>query len=212
MSEVPQETVEAFYDAKADAYLAAYVEGVQDDPRLAFLPHLDAQLAVGASVLELGCGAGIPATAALARRYRVLGVDLSATQLHHARWNVPTAAFRKADMTALDLPDGSVDAVTAFYCFNHLPLGEQPRMLAAIARWLRPGGLLLASFGTGAAHGEVAQWLGAPVYFSSHDMPANRRHLADAGFTLLVDELIAKGEERWQWVVARTGAAPGAAT
>lgn len=207
MSTDPKAIIESGYDAMAMRYLATFGEGVPDDPRVRFVGELGARLADGARVLELGCGAGVPATVLLAQRFDVLGVDISAGQLALAAQRVPTATFRKADMTGLDLPAASFDAVTAFYCFNHIPRAEQQPLLADIARWLRPGGLLLASFGGGGSADDVESWLGVPMFFASHDPAANLRHLAEAGFTPLVDEMVTTqmrlGPETWQWVLAR---------
>lgn len=210
MTTDPKAIIESGYDAVAEEYLSTFGEGVPDDPRVRFIGALSEHLADGARVLELGCGAGIPATALLAQRFDVLGVDISAGQLALAAQRVPTAGFLKADMTSLDLPAGSFDAVTAFYSFNHIPRAEQQPLLAAIARWLRPGGLLLASFGRGGSADDVETWLGGvPMFFASHDPATNTRHLADAGFTPLVDELVSMntgtGSETWQWVLARSG-------
>jgi ubiquinone/menaquinone biosynthesis C-methylase UbiE len=203
----PKTLVEAGYDAMAGRYLAEFGEGIRDDPRARFIAELSKLLTSGAEVLELGCGAGVPATALLAERFSVLGVDISSAQLALARQRVPHARFLKADMTVLELPAESFDAITAFYCFNHIPLDEQQAMVANAASWLRPGGLLLASFGTGGSRNEVEQWLGVPMFFASHGMDINRRHLADAHLTLLIDEHLRQGEgESWQWVLARADA------
>ena len=205
----PKAVVEAGYDAMAALHLATFGEGVPDDPRVRFVAELTGRLRDGARVLELGCGAGVPATVLLAERFDVLGVDISAAQLALAAERVPKARFRKADMTQLELPAAGFDAVTAFYCFNHVPRAEQPVLLTKVARWLRPGGLLLASFGRGGSNDDIEQWLGVPMFFASHDQDTNRRHLVDAGFSLLIDELVttdgAFGPERWQWILARTG-------
>ncbi|MER6271509.1 class I SAM-dependent methyltransferase [Streptomyces sp900105755] len=128
---------------------------------------------------------------------------MSSAQLELARQRVPNARFL-ADMTALELNPKSFDAITAFYCFNHIPLDEHQATVEKAASWLCPGGLLLASFGTGGACNEVEQWLGVPMFFASHSMDINRRHLANAHFTVLVDEHLNQGEgESWQWVLAR---------
>jgi ubiquinone/menaquinone biosynthesis C-methylase UbiE len=202
----PKAIIESGYDAMAARYLSTFGEGVRDDPRVRFVGELAARLADGARVLDLGCGAGVPATALLAQRFDVIGVDISAAQLALAAQRVPAAAFRKADMTSLDLPADSFDAVTAFYCLNHIPRAEQQPLLAKIARWLRPGGLLLASFGGGGSDDDVESWLGVPMFFASHDPAANLRHLTEAGFTPLIDEMVsaemALGPETWQWVLA----------
>lgn len=193
----------------AARYLSTFGEGVPDDPRVRFVGELADRLADGARVLDLGCGAGVPATALLAQRSDVLGVDISAGQLALAAQRVPNARFLKADMTSLDLPRDSFDAVTAFYSFNHIPREEQQPLLVNIARWLRPGGLLLASFGGGGSDDDVEPWLGVPMFFASHDPVANLRHLAEAGLTPLFDEMVstetALGPETWRWVLARRG-------
>jgi ubiquinone/menaquinone biosynthesis C-methylase UbiE len=202
----PKAIVESGYDAMAKRYLAAFGENVPDDPRVRFVGELAGRLTDGARVLELGCGAGVPATALLAQRFDVLGVDISAGQLALAAQRVPRAAFLKADMTSLELPEASFDAVTAFYSFNHIPRAEQQPLLAKIARWLRPGGLLLASFGRGGSADDVEPWLGVPMFFASHDPVTNTRHLAEAGFTPVVDEIVemetSLEREIWQWVLS----------
>ena len=38
-------------------------------------------------------------------------------------------------------------------------LAEQPMLFAKLARWLRPGGLLLARLGTGGSNDDVEHWL-----------------------------------------------------
>ena len=208
VSSDPKAIIESGYDAIADRYLSTFVEGVPDDPRVRFVGELASRLTDGARVLELGCGAGVPATVLLAQRFDVLGVDISAGQLALAAQRVPHAGFRKADMTRLELPDASFDAVTAFYSFNHIPRAEQQPLLAKIGRWLRPGGLLLASFGRGGSADDVEPWLGVPMFFASHDPETNIRHLAEAGFVPLVNELVSMetplGSETWQWVLARS--------
>ena len=57
------------------------------------------RLADGSDVLDLGCGAGRPTTAMLARRFNVTGVEVSEIQLDRAREAVPNARFVHADMS-----------------------------------------------------------------------------------------------------------------
>ena len=102
----------------------------------------------GADVLDLGCGAGrADDSGPGATGRRVTGVDISVAQIELARAAVPGARFIHADMTALDLPPASLDAVVAFYSLTHVPRADLPGLLAAIHRWLRPGGVLVATMG-----------------------------------------------------------------
>jgi SAM-dependent methyltransferase len=137
-------------------------------------------------VLDLGCGPGIPTTRELAKRFAVTGVDVSGHNIALARENVPNAAFLQADMAALDFPEDSFDAVVAFYSLIHLPRDEHATLLGKIARWLRPGGLLIATMGASSTdNGYEEDWLGAPMYWSHFDSATNRTLVADTGLCLL---------------------------
>jgi SAM-dependent methyltransferase len=198
--------VESGYDSVAERYLE-WSARIPDDPRSRFLGELTGRLGDGARVLDLGCGAGVPSTAALAGRHDVLGVDLSAAQLDLARRNVPGARFERGDMTALSFPDGSFAAVTAFYSVLHVPREDHGALFARIAAWLRPGGWFLAALGCSEANGVEDGWLGAPMFFSSHSPGENRRLLETAGFTLEVDETVTmrepEGPATFHWVLGR---------
>ncbi|MDX8145135.1 class I SAM-dependent methyltransferase [Lentzea sp. BCCO 10_0061] len=198
-------TVEDGYDAIAQRYLD-WSALIADDPRLRYLTQFDERLPDGAKVLELGCGAGIPCSQKLAERHDVLGVDLSQRQVELARANVPAGQFEKADMTALDFPDGEFDGVAAFYSILHVPRAEQPALLARIARWLKPGGLFLASLGVGTP--DVTEtWLGVEMFFGSNTPDVNRDLLAQH-LEIVIDDLVTMhepGPATFHWVLARKG-------
>lgn len=198
--------MESGYDLMADRHLA-WIGEIRGDPRLRFLHDLMSRLPERPAVLDLGCGAGVPYTAALAERGDVVGVDISARQLELARQRVPGARLVKADMAAVEFPPATFDAVTACYSIAHLPRERHGELFGRIASWLRPGGHLLAALGCGSTDGVVADWLGAPMFFSSHDPPTNRRLLAAAGLAVLVDELVTmrepEGPATFQWVICR---------
>lgn len=103
--------VAAGYDALGDGY-RAWAAGVLD-PRERMLEAFSAPLERGARILDLGCGAGLPSTKALAARFDVTGVDVSAAQIEAACRDVPQASFILADLARVDFPAGSFDGVTA---------------------------------------------------------------------------------------------------
>ena len=147
----------------------------------------------GDPVLDLGCGCGVPATAILAERYVVTGVDLSPVQIGRARALVPAARFECADMSALDFPSNSFAAIVSFYAIIHLPLGEQPAVFKKIRDWLRPGGLFLATLGSEAWTGTEADWLGAPMYWSHADQLTYVSWLEQVGLEIRWTRFIAEG-------------------
>jgi SAM-dependent methyltransferase len=203
----PRKVVEDGYDAIAERYFE-WSDARPSAPRLRWLDLALERIPMGADVLDLGCGSGVPMTRALAAGRHVTGVDISARQIELARAAVPEATFVQADMTALELPPTSLDAVVAFYSLTHVPRADLPALLAAVRGWLRPGGVLIASMGAQDGPDEVeADWLGAPMFFSHYGAKRNRALVRKAGFELEEAVLEAEPEDRhdalFLWVVAR---------
>jgi demethylmenaquinone methyltransferase/2-methoxy-6-polyprenyl-1,4-benzoquinol methylase len=100
-----------------------------------------------ASVLDLACGTGDLAFAAarIAVDGTVHGVDASPAMIELARARAATESpgvrFTVGDISALEIPSASVDAVTAGYALRNVP--DYARGIAEIARVLKPGGLLV---------------------------------------------------------------------
>lgn len=204
MSDPRTRLVGAGYDAIADVW-EEWSARVADDPRGEWLAKLIALVPAGGHVVELGCGNGRPETLELAQRYRLTGVDLSYEQLRRARERVPDAEFVQADLTTVEFEPGSLDAVCAFYVFNHVPRELLPGLLARIHSWLRPGGILLVVFGSGDLEDWQGDWLGVPMYFSSFLPEQNLRLLGP--FELVEDEVVTisepEGRVSFHWVLAR---------
>jgi SAM-dependent methyltransferase len=207
MIDIRKRTVRDGYDRIADAY-AAWGERVIGDPRDRFLAQFTAYLSIGARVVDLGCGAGLPSAAALARAFEVTGVDISAEQIRRARENVPQAHFVVGDLTEVRFERGLFDGATAFYSIAHVPREQHARLFRSVASWLRPGGIFLASLGAHDIPDWTGDWLGTAMFFSSFAAETNRRLLADAGFDLVVDEVVTMREPdrdvAFQWVLAKT--------
>lgn len=200
-------TVEAGYDALAHRF-GEWMARVEGDPWERFVDELADRLPVGARVLDLGCGNGAKISR-LAARFDVAGVDISERQLQLARAAVPGATFVQADFARLEFPANAFDAVTALYSLVHVPREEQPDLLGGIRRWLKPGGLFLASMSHVGGEDRVDEWLGVDMFFSGFDADTNRRLVRDAGFELLTDELVwmhepePDGDTAFLWVLGR---------
>lgn len=195
------------YDAIGETF-AEWRERIVGDPRDEWAGDLASRLHEGARVLELGCGSGSPETRRLAQRFAVTGVDISPRQVERARAAIPEASFIVADLTELELPAASYDAVASFYVFNHVPRDLLAPLLGRIQGWLVDGGWLLTAFGISDMEGWTGNWLGAPTFFSSFPAEVNSRLVREAGFTLERDEVVVfeepEGKAKFQWVLART--------
>lgn len=104
------------------------------------------QFVAGLEVLDAACGEGYGAALLGGVAARVVGVDLSAEAVGHARARYAGAGqleFRRADVTELPFDDASFDRVVSFETIEHL--SGQREMLAEFRRVLRPGGLLILS-------------------------------------------------------------------
>ena len=117
-----------------------------DDEVLAGVP-----LEPGTDVLDLGCGSGdlTARLVPLVAPGRVVGVDVSPSQVAWARMHHPGAEFmagRAQDVGTL-FEAGSFDVVVSVATLHWVPAAEQAGVLAGIARVLRPGGVLRADLG-----------------------------------------------------------------
>jgi SAM-dependent methyltransferase len=203
----PKRIISQGYDRIGDTYVEWTAQSATD-ARQRYTKLLLESLPEGVAVLDLGCGAGLPTTRALAERFQVTGVDISPGQIERAQRNVPGATFLRADMSALDFPPGSFDGVAAFYSIIHVPRQEHADLLRKIATWLRPGGLFVAAMGVGSTEdGYEPDWLGAPMYWSHFDSTTNRRLVEEAGLEIVSAREEIEDEDgmpvRFYWVVAR---------
>jgi MPBQ/MSBQ methyltransferase len=103
------------------------------------------QLPPGSRVLDVGCGIGGSARI-LAREYglEVLGISISPAQIARARALTPSTLshcrFAVMDALALELEDGSFDAVWSVEACPHMP--DKQRYADELLRVLKPGGQL----------------------------------------------------------------------
>ena len=203
MASDKQRIVATGYDNVADAYLERFGVSTVRQKWLGRL--IDALPATGGRVLDLGCGAGVPVARDLASLgHIVVGVDGSPQQVVRARQNVPQATFVEADMCTVTFDAGSFHAVGAFYSITHVPTVQQGPLLIRIASWLKPGGTLVASFGTGIAGEWTGEWLGTTMFFGHVGETETLRLLTDAGLLIRHSSVEKQDNEEaaFMWVEA----------
>ncbi|CAN8105844.1 unnamed protein product [Discula destructiva] len=225
--------LKASYDAIAPRYNEWTTP--HSTTRLRYLDQLLARLpattapTTPVSLLELGCGNGLPVTQKLLAHSPSAAVtanDLSSAQLALARENLLPAenddgggddgshnrlTLVEGDMLALEFAPASLDAVVGMYSVIHLPRAEQVAMLRKIAAWLKPGGWLLANFGAEELAGAEAQnWLGEEegwMFWSGWGVDGTVEKVSEAGLEVVVQETevdVVDGKT-FLWILARKG-------
>jgi 2-polyprenyl-3-methyl-5-hydroxy-6-metoxy-1,4-benzoquinol methylase len=156
-----------------------------------------------ARVLDLGCGAGVPAAKLLAERgFNVMGLDISGVQIERARRLVPGARFEQADMVTWEHESASFDAVVSLYALIHVPLPDQRDLLRKIRRWLRPRGYLLAIVGAERWTG-VEDYLGAEMFWDHADRETYLTWLSETGLVPVWDRFVPEGNVGHTLVLAQ---------
>jgi len=187
MSERQLDSIRASYDRVADAYAEAIFHELEGKPfdRDALKRFARATAGRG-PVCDMGCGPGQVARFLHDLEVDVYGLDLSPGMLEQARRLNPGVVFRAGDMTALDLEDGALGAIAAFYAIVNLSAELRRRVFREMARVLAPEGLLLLAFHVGSEVLEEKELWGRPIDMSFYllDPDTVRAELESEGFTI----------------------------
>ena len=143
-----EETLQ-FYRSNAGAYAEREMTS-----RKIRLSRFLALLSPGATILELGCGAGFDSAEMLAQGFDVSATDGSPEMAKVAsqRLGRPVETLLFHDLDEVEAYDG----VWANACLLHVPRNELAQILKLIWRALKPGGIFYASFKTGDTEGRDA--------------------------------------------------------
>ncbi|WP_101952073.1 class I SAM-dependent methyltransferase [Mycobacterium sp. 3519A] len=188
------------YDADASGY-AEQVRGLLDErPFLRGSLALFADLVRGAGggpVADVGCGPGYVTRYLHDAGVDAFGIDLSPEMIALARRSYPDLRFEVGTMTDLDLADGSVAGLVAFWSVIHVPDRTVPGVFAEFRRVLRPAGPLLVGFHVGDETDHASQgYTGRRINVDSYRRPPGKvaDWLRDAGFTIDA-ELVMRPDE-----------------
>jgi len=187
---VPKLLVANGYDRIAEGYLRLQRPAPSEHKRT-YLDRLTEGLPDDAWVLDLGCGSGLPHTAYLSERFRVVGIDISREQLALARRHVASASFVLADMCSLQFRAQSLNAIAAIYSIIHVPREEHEPLLRNLYDFLKPGGRLFAVLGAHAWEGTESDWLslGSEMFWSHFDAATGLGLLQTIGFRTIASNI-----------------------
>ena len=151
-------------------------------------------LTPGTSILDLGCGHGVPVSMDLLRSgFAIYGVDASPTLTAEFRRRFPQAQVACERVEDSRLFSRSFDAVIAIGLMFLLPADTQRSLIRRVARAMNSGGRFLFTSPeqkcswSDVLTGRRSRSLGAGAY---------RASLTDAGLTLL-DEYVDEGDNHY---------------
>jgi ubiquinone/menaquinone biosynthesis C-methylase UbiE len=166
-------STQSYYDKFSDTYERERHRGYHrliDDLELGLVRRYGA----GRDILEAGCGTGLLLAEAAQIGRSAIGVDLSHGMLARARDR--GLRIVQGSLTALPLPDNSVDLVYSMKVLAHVPPIREA--VAEMARVTRPGGHLLLEFYNPASLRYLAKVLGgaAPIANGTTDRDVYTRY------------------------------------
>ncbi|MFD6423000.1 class I SAM-dependent methyltransferase [Streptomyces sp. NPDC060198] len=122
----------------------------------------------GKPLADVGCGTGRVTGHLHGLGADVFGIDLSPGMLAVARAEHPGLRFEEGSMLALDLPDGSLGGLLAWYSVIHITDALLPAVFAEFHRVLAPGAHVQLGFQAGDETRRRTDAWGRPIRLDFH--------------------------------------------
>jgi SAM-dependent methyltransferase len=198
------------YDAIAERYLRLASETPDSHPRRRQTAALLDRLAADASVIELGCGAGVPIAAEIVSRgHRYTGVDISPRQIELACEVVPGGSFIVGDALDQRFAANSFDAALMLYAITHVPRRRWNSLARQIHTWLAPDGFFLVNVPQEGNSGWLEEdflGFGTTNWTNAYGASECADLLKRVGFEIVEAQTYADDEPDepgWVWILAR---------
>ena len=140
----------------------------------------------GGAVADIGCGPGRITAYLDSLGLAALGIDLSPEMVTVARKDHPGLQFDEGSMEAMELADGTLGGIVAWYSIIHTPPARLPGVFAEFHRTLLDGGLLLLAFQAGDEPRHLDFAYGHEIDLDAYRLPPERimELLLQAGFVV----------------------------
>jgi cyclopropane fatty-acyl-phospholipid synthase-like methyltransferase len=193
------------YDRVADRY--GNMANESQWPRLKWLNELLQRLPAKSHVLDVGCGAGVPADVEIAKKHQVVGIDISEEQIRRARQNVPDGEFHCSDVSTKHFEDACFDAIVSFYTIEHIPRRQHSELIERFHKWTSSGGFLLISIEASDYDDVHGLWLDVPMFLSCFAPKKTKKIITSAGYTVIKTAIEKQMEEDreipYLWILAQ---------
>ena len=154
-----------------------------------YLDDLVKKLKKGSNILDIGCGAGIPIDKFLIEKgFNVTGIDISPEQIKLAKKNLPKGKFLTKDMSKIDFPNDSFEAIVSFYAIFHINRKEHQKLFKKLFLILKIGGYLLVTMGPDEWEG-VEDFHGVKMWWSHYGSDKSVEIIKNAGFKIIYDKI-----------------------
>jgi len=186
--------IEDAYDGIAPEYARSNAEMPPEiiERGIRFLAYL----ALGARILDVGCGAGRDMAWMEERGFSVTGIDLSTGMLAQARTHVK-GELLQMEMSALTFPAASFEGIWCNASLLHVPKVQVPTVLRQMRRVLVPEGMLYLGIQEGSGEGWEVTRFGVERFFARYALDEIEALLSQAGFSLLEYERNEAGSRHW---------------
>jgi SAM-dependent methyltransferase len=179
------------YDLIADKWHAYSRDQGYIERALAYVDQILRDVPANATVLDLGCGTGLPIAQHIVQKgFRVVGVDQSKKMLEIARREVPEAEFIHGDMIEIEFNQRFAGAVAWDSAF-HVERKYHSAIYRKLAHCLQPGARLLLSVGgtgpeetTDGAEGFTSEMFGETFFYSAYEPAVARKLIEREGFEI----------------------------
>jgi SAM-dependent methyltransferase len=176
------------------------IETTRDDPPkenrfegIAYLEKFSRLIEPGKTILDAGCGDGLPVDRYLVKQgFALNGIDASAQLIGIARTNVPEAFYEVKDILELGEGEYCVDGVVSLRAMLGVPRKTHRALLKNFASFMPNGGAVL-----------VTLRLDEPGH-TGDSAGDNTELLEGAGFTIVLSDTGGAGDTKRQIILARS--------
>src|SRR3989338_3237299 len=167
-------------------------------------------LKAGASVLDVGCGAGLASKYLVEKGLSLVGIDFSEKLIEIAKREVPLGKFLVMDMNNLGSLEEHFDGLYVKASILHLAKKEVPDFMLKLKERFKPNGFIYIAV-KGANKGQQEEQVKIEHdyghtyerFFSFFFLPEMEKYFTDAGFKVIWKKVALTGQTNWIEIIGQ---------